>query len=237
MTDFVSALLDPQQTPPADLIDPTGCRFNVYRNNVAVSLTEALEAAFPVTKALVGDEFFKAMAGVFLRQHPPASPRLALYGDTLPAFLETFEPAKSLPYLPDVARLEQGLRESYHAADHTPLDANALAGMAEGTLLKTRLVFAPSTCLITSDWPIASLWRSHTEGLPMPKMAPETVLITRPEWDPVPHAVPQHNAATLQNLMTGASLGEALTPEADFAALLSLLLTQNALQDPERPTT
>jgi hypothetical protein len=49
---------------------PAGARFDVYRNR------EALVTGFPVVHALVGDAFFRAMAGVFLRAHPPTSPIL-----------------------------------------------------------------------------------------------------------------------------------------------------------------
>ena len=55
---FARALLDPGQDRPAGLTGPGGApagrRFDVYRNNVAVSLTEALGQGFPVVKRLVG---------------------------------------------------------------------------------------------------------------------------------------------------------------------------------------
>ena len=47
---FAAALMDPTQPAPEGLRDPfggpAGKRFDVYRNNVAVSLTEALETGF-----------------------------------------------------------------------------------------------------------------------------------------------------------------------------------------------
>lgn len=55
-------------------------RFRVYRNNVKASLVAALAARFPVVGRLVGEEFFTAMALVFVERHPPRSPVLAEYG-------------------------------------------------------------------------------------------------------------------------------------------------------------
>ena len=110
---FASALLDPARPAPEGLENPfggaAGKRFDVYRNTVAVSLTEALETGFPTVRKLVGDDFFKAMAGVFLRANPPGDPRLALYGSSFPGFLPRFQPVAHLRYLSDVARLELGM--------------------------------------------------------------------------------------------------------------------------------
>ena len=95
-TAFRKGLLDPGLPAPEGLQNPDGAqatkRFDVYRNNVAVSLSDALEAAFPVVRKLVGDEFFRAMAGVYLRKFPPSSPLMMFYGEHLPQFLKRFEP-------------------------------------------------------------------------------------------------------------------------------------------------
>lgn len=233
-TAFRAALLDGARPAPEGLTDgagrPTTRRFNVYRNNVAVALTEALEQGFPVVRALVGEEFFKGLAAVYLRAHPPASPLMIYYGADLPAFIEGFSPAASLPYLPDIARLEFALRQSYHAADATPLEADALAQLPPEALESARLSFAPAVRLITSPWPVLSIWQHHHGG-PKPQMAPEALLITRPGFDPAPHPVTPGAAPILAALIAGTPLGEAVAAgaEEEFPALLSLLLSQSAL--------
>ena len=69
--DFAQALLAPEAPSPTCTRDPrggaAGVRFDVYRNNVTVSLIEAMEAAFPVVAQLVGKAFFTAMAREFVR--------------------------------------------------------------------------------------------------------------------------------------------------------------------------
>ncbi|MFA7290739.1 MAG: DNA-binding domain-containing protein, partial [Rhodocyclaceae bacterium] len=127
---FAAALLDPAQPAPAGLITWNGSdpaqRFGIYRNNVMVSLIEALADTFPVVQTLVGEEFFRAMAREFVRVSPPVSPVLAYYGDEFPAFVEHFPPAASLPYLADVARLEYARVLAFHAADSVPLATETL---------------------------------------------------------------------------------------------------------------
>lgn len=232
---FRAALLDPSSPPPEGLRNPDGAqatkRFDVYRNNVAVSLTEALETAFPVVRKLVGNDFFRAMAGVYLRAHPPTSPVMMFYGAEMPAFLAGFGPAQSVPYLPDVARLELALRHSYHAADSAPVAPDALGQIEPDDLPGVVFGFAPSVHLIPSTYPLHSIWWANTHGGQNNPHA-EPTLVTRPELDPQLDALTQPQAAVIGALMAGEPLGVALRHGGagfDLGPLLGLLLGRNAV--------
>jgi len=138
-------------------------RFAVYRNNVIVSLTDALADSFPVVQALVGDDFFVAMAREFIRTHPPSSPVLVWYGAEFPDFIYNFPPASSVPYLADVARLEWMRVAAWHAADTPPMAQEALtAWLANGdALAQTTIELHPSLSTFRSQFPVASLWAAH----------------------------------------------------------------------------
>src|SRR5260370_3608477 len=126
---FADALLNADQPVPRGITahDATvpARRFGIYRNNVVIGLGKALRNRFPVVEKIVGEEFFAAMARVFVTEQPPRSPLLATYGDNFPAFIAAFEPAREIPYLADVARLEAARTAAYQPADATPVKADA----------------------------------------------------------------------------------------------------------------
>ncbi len=217
--EFSRALFDPGASVPDGLIRPDGTpagkRFDVYRNNVVLSLIEALGAAYPMVKARVGEEFFIAMAGRYVRQFPPDTPLMIYYGAEFPGFLEGLEPVRQLPWLPDLARLERARREVFHAADAAPDGLSDLAGLGPEDLARARLRLLPSMRLVRSDWPVLSLWRALDQGAELPDGAGEDVLIARPEMELEMRLLPAGVAGFLETLASGVSLGDAAEMAAD----------------------
>lgn len=238
-SDFRAALLDATLPVPAGLLDkneaPAGARFSVYRNNVVLSLTEALETAFPLVRKLLGAETFARLAGLYVRAHPPCSPLMMFYGEALPDFLAEFEPLKHIGYLPDCARLDLAQRQSYHAADSSAFDpAPLMAADAEAA----HITLAPATRILRSDWPLFDIWRYNMQpDTPKPQPVAQDVLITRPEFDPQVHLLPAGAATWLEALATGQTLGAAVEaataahPEFDLTATLGLALGAAAFTD------
>ena len=133
-------------------------KLSIYRNNIFISLTEALAQTFPVVEKLVGEDFFAFTANIFIKKHPPKQGPLFEYGEEYPIFLTAFEPASSLPYLPDIARLEWAMNTSYHAKNIEPIDAKHLSIYTENEFSLLKLDPHPSIRLISSDFPIYDIW-------------------------------------------------------------------------------
>lgn len=237
---FRDALLEPGHNAPDGLSDsdgrPAGARFNVYRNNVVVSLTEALCTGFPVLAKLLGKENMDGLAGLFVRAHPPTSPVMMFYGEALPDFIATLPQLSHLGYLPDVARLELALRRTYHAADARPVTPETLAELAPEDLLSAQVSLAPSVQIVRSAWPVHDIWRFNTEAdAPKPTPGAQDVLITRAEFDPTPGLLPPGGAAWIEALGQGQSIGAALeaatheAPDFNMTTPLTLLLAGNAI--------
>ena len=247
---FARALLDPGLPPPADLVAWNGSdpatRLAVYRNNVMVSLLGVLADTFPVTRALVGEEFFHAMGQCFVRESPPQSPVMAEYGAGFADSIARFEPARSLPYLPDVARLEWLRLVALHAADAPPLDTARLAARLaallsnETDLARAHLRLHPSFAVLHSDWAVVSIWAAHQgvgELAAIDIDRAETAWVVRPDLDvdviPVRAAAGALAAALLDGLPLGAAAEVALRtdPGFDLPATLAALIRCGALID------
>ena len=247
-SDFAGALRNPDLGVPQSVTsyssDTPKERFAVYRNNVVVGLAGALEARFPATRKIVGEDFFNGAAKLFAAAHPPRSPLMLFYGDAFPAFLADFEPAREVPYLADVARLEAARTRAYHAADAKPLTPAALSGVALDTLAGSCFTLNPSVEIVASDYPIVTIWAMNSGEIalaPITDWHGEDALVSRPGFDIEVRRLPPGGKTFLQNLAARNPLGEAaaaaLAGDArfDLAANLAALFAGLAIEMANQP--
>jgi Putative DNA-binding domain len=213
---FAPALLDPISQVPVIVTGPRGksavkC-YNVYRNNITVSLIDALAAIYPAVQRLTGPDFFRAMARFHVRETPPTSPLLFEYGHDFPAFIARYEHALSLPWLADVARIERAWLDAYHAADAPPLSPSALATVAPDRLSGLVFTVHPATRVVRSPFAALTIFASNRERASADRIdasTPEYALVTRPEFDVVVQKLPPGGAVFLDCLISGCMLSEA----------------------------
>ena len=117
---------------------------------------------YPVVRRLVGEEFFRAMTREYALNNLPKNRVLIGYGADYPEFLANFEPAKELPYLADVVRLESAHWEAYHAADAATADPAVLSALAPDGLARIRIEFHPAARLVCSQFPVVAIWETNT---------------------------------------------------------------------------
>lgn len=229
---FAPALLDPDRAMPPLVEGPKGKaatkRYNVYRNNITVSLINALAANFPATKRITGEDFFRAMARFHVRAMPPASPLLFEYGQDFPDFIEGYEYAKPMPWLADVARIERAWLDAYHAADAETLTPQALASILPERLAGTILTPHPATRIVHSRFPALTIFAVNRRDGPIGQleaMEPEDALVTRPGMEVVVRHLPPGGAVFLLRLCAGETFGAAA--EAAFADCPEFNLSAN----------
>ena len=252
---FADALLAAEPVCPPGLTawnhsDP-GRRFGVYRNNVIVSLIDALADTYPVTQALVGEEFFRAMARLFVRAHPPRSRILAFYGDGLAAFIEAFPPAAAVPYLADLARLEMLRVLAYHAADAAPFPAGEISRLVadQAALPEARFSLHPSLGVLRSRHAVVSVWAAHQAAdpaMPLARVDPDAAeagLVLRAGLDVEISRISDGAAGFIIDLKQGVAFGlaaeKSLTadPAFDLAATLGMLIRGGVITDISIPRT
>ena len=244
---FAGALLTTEPSCPPGLTawngsDP-GRRFAIYRNNVMVSLIDALADTYPVTQELVGEEFFRAMARLFVQANPPRSPMLTFYGEGLAEFIEAFAPAAAVPYLADVARLEMLRVRAYHAADAVPLAPAEISPLLEyaAALPAARIALHPSLRVLLSRHAVVSLWAAHqaddvTRALAAvdPDLA-EAALVLRVGLDVEITRIAKGAAVFIMGLQQGIAFSHAAEQAVaaddtfDLAATLGLMIRGGAI--------
>jgi hypothetical protein len=132
-------------------------RLQIYRNNIIGSLTKAMQLTYPLIVILTGENFAAGMMGSFVRENPPLEACLARYGAGLDRFIETYAPARRLPYLGHVARLEWAMNESFYAPDDRPISRSDLEGIPHCELADMTLRLRSSVRLLESRWPLLAI--------------------------------------------------------------------------------
>jgi hypothetical protein len=219
----------------AAAIDPGAPRLapgiDVYRQSIQAIYRRALAATYPVARALVGAAFFDTAVDAFAAAHPSTSGDLNVYGGELGDFLARYEPASTLPYLPDVARLEWALDESARAAD-VETDPRALIAaisvVEEDAVPGLRLLLHPSCRLLASRFPVFEIWKVHQPGhgddmrVDIEGGRTEHLLTRRPAEAPLVERVSPGEFAWLRALHEGADFGAALARATEAEAAFDL---------------
>lgn len=224
---FAPALLDPMRAAPPVVTGPNGRaagkRYDVYRNNVTVSLIDALAAVYPAVQRITGTDFFRAMARFHVRESPPTSPLLFEYGRGFPDFIAGYEHAQMMPWLADVARIERAWLDAYHAHDAAPLAPAQLAAIAPERLADLVFTPHPATQIVRSEFSAVTIFAANRDTSPAGRIdasTPEDALITRPGFDVIVRHLPPGGAVFATCLTEGRPLGDAaasaLNTSSDF---------------------
>jgi len=190
-------------------------RLGFYRGNVQANGLKALRNAYPICALLVGEEFFDGMACEHGARMPSSSGDLNEYGAAFATFVDGFEPARSVPYLADVARLEWHVHRAHYAADAAAFDVARLAAVPEDRFGELRIALHPACALVESEWPLARLWEVHQPGYEGAfdvdfDAGPHRVLVYRPAFRVLVTALDAGSFAFLSRATAGDSLAAAV---------------------------
>lgn len=202
-----------------------------YRRSVLTNLATAVQATYPIIENIVGEEFLAAACRRYAQTWPSRQADLNAYGDRFADFLANFEAAASLPYLPDVARLEWLIQQVHGAADAPPQDLSRLATTTPAAWGELRFRLDPAHARLASRWPLVRIWQvnqaDYTGDFAVDFSQAETALIQRQAGGIAVERLSPGENALLLDLHAGKTLGEAVTQAVAAEAQLDL---QTALQ-------
>jgi len=244
--EFADALFDTEKKVPEGIIGPDGQsapkRFSVYRNNVALSLREALEQTYPGVRKIVGTDNFNILSGLYFSAYPPQTPMMQAYGDKFPKFLKEFEPLQHSPFLTDLANVEKFWIDAYHASDKAILDAAELGRIDPEQVIHTSFNCHPATAIVKSRYQLHELFLSRDEEGESNVSYEEAncaqaVLLTRPFLDVQVNKLGPAETEFFNMIINTATLGKsierAMEVDANFdaSAAIALMLSTGAMCD------
>ena len=189
-------------------------RLHVYRNHLFASLGAALQAVYPVTTRLLGDDYFRHLARAYIVRHPSTSGSLHGFGAELPAFIGRQATLAALPYLADVAALEWAVHEVYHEGDEQALDTATLARVAADAQGRIRLHLQLASRFVASPFPVLAIWQANQDGAAPTAISLDDggvhLLVARRDFEIEFRLLADAEACWLRALRAGRSLAVAL---------------------------
>lgn len=235
--EFLAALYDNDEPGPVAVIAGNGldpeARMRIYRNSCNEIQTAALRTSYPAVLALVGEAFFDQTARGYRRAHPSRSGNLQTFGDAFAEYLESLSACRSLPYLPDIARLEWQRQLTILAPDPAPVTPEDFAEAVRNTGGSLHIALQPSLHLLESCHPVFTIWRYALqpafERLQLDG-AGESVALWREDGEVAMVVLDPSSFACIAALAKGYSLSQAhaaavtTDPEFDLASCMESLL-------------
>lgn len=136
-------------------------RLAIHQRHYRSSLMAAMRTKFPATAWLLGMPFLDEAAKQFVRQHPPAAPCIAEYGEEFPSFLSTHPGAARVPYLCSFAELEWHLGQVAIAVDQPALALDAFSALEINTLMDASLMLQAGLRYLHASWPVDDLMKLY----------------------------------------------------------------------------
>lgn len=222
--------------------------YAVYRRNLHGNFAAVLALEFPAVQRLLGDAAFRALSRDFQRAHPSTCGDLHGIGAPFAAWLRQQPEFVALPWLGDVAALEWAWEQAAVAADAvTEVDVAAFVALDPDRQLALRARLHPALGLLRSPYPVFTIWRDNlpdaagqvaalagSYSLSLDRGG-ETVLVERPGQAVEVTLLQPGEAAWLEALAAGATLGGAIEqaaavgPEFDLGAVLAAALQRDRI--------
>lgn len=209
-----------------------------YRNNGSANAARAMSLMFPAVHALLGEDDFYALARLHWLAHPPQRGDWSHYGAEFGSWIASTNPGdvlNDLPFLPDLARLDDALSRCQDAAEAQP-DLSTLA-LLEQDPATLRMVLHPSVCVLSLDYALLDFRQTVLAATPLsaPLQIATFVMIAREDWRAQGVSIDAAAAEFVRNCLADTTLlqaheaATALDAQFDVSAWLTQALAAQAI--------
>jgi len=207
-------------------------RLGIYFDAYRLRLIEALSAAYPKLKLLLGDDLFDATARAYIRDYPSMYSNIRWYGDKLQLHLLFTLPQH--PIAADMAHFEWALANAFDAEDVAELKLQDLAEIPADNWGALQFVFQPALQIVPLHWNTVAVWKAlDAEEVPPAPVESDSYtswLIWRSDLNPQFRSMDKAEAMALQMAMSGDSFAEiCMGLEAELSAEEATLLAAQYL--------
>lgn len=164
--------------------DDSAHRLRIYADAYRLRLIEVLGNDFPVTRSVLGDDAFAALAGDYLRAHPSTRPSVRHFGH---AYADWLQGRRDVPpALHELSRFEWAQGECFDAAEVPLLGIEHIAALPADAWPTLRLVLQPCLRVLALSCNAPDLVVAHASDGASPELreeAPSQWLLWRSEGD------------------------------------------------------
>ncbi len=182
-------------------------RLGIYYDAYRLRIIEALANAYPILKALLGDEVFNRTARSYIEQYPSTYRNMRWVGDQMQTHLQKILPQHAVAS--EMAAFEWALSLAFDAEDVPSVTLQDLAVIPPEDWADLKFVFHPSLRMLHLQWNVLPIWRALNSEETPPKAAKKNVtcLIWRMNLNSHYRSLDAAEHAALQSAIAGASFG------------------------------
>lgn len=183
-------------------------RLGIYADAYRLRIIEALASAYPMLKALIGDDLFDKAALSYIEQNPSTYRNMRWVGDQMAAHLQLTLP--QYPIAAEMAQFEWALSLAFDAEDAPVLSLQDLAAIPPEDWADLRFKFHPAVQLLNPTFNVLLVWQAlNAEDAP-PKIQQinEPYVVWRKDLSSHYRSLEIAEYAAIQQMMAGANFGD-----------------------------
>ncbi|WP_370257086.1 HvfC/BufC family peptide modification chaperone [Marinobacter nauticus] len=190
----------------------------VYRFGVEVKAVRALEQGYPTVRALLGPADFEGLAFDYFRMIRKQTGDWSDFGWGFPSWIISHRISDRVPYLSDVARLDNQVAR-IERSHYEEVNVESFAAIEED-LASCSLILNKGLQFFRSMYPVVSIWEAHKSETPkdtlsfaqakrmIAKGRGQNALIYRAGWKGMAEVIPETDLLLLEAVRNQRSIAE-----------------------------